>query len=127
MARVRQKGTSAELAVRKIVRDQGHDVRVNSGSLPGSPDLFDPTRKLAIFVHGCFWHRHTGCRACTIPTRNAKFWLEKFEQNRSRDQRVVRQLRRLGYRILTVWECQVKTPAKLARLERRLDRFFERS
>jgi DNA mismatch endonuclease (patch repair protein) len=125
MARVRQKGTAPELVVRDIIARGGYRFRTNGRVLPGSPDIFDPAGKLAVFVHGCFWHRHSRCRACTTPKRNAEFWREKFEQNIARDRRKLDQLRRLGYRVLTVWECQVKSPAKLARLERRLQRFFE--
>ena len=124
MARVRQKGSAPELVVRAILRQQGHRFRTNAKELPGSPDIYAPWAKLAVFVHGCFWHRHRRCRACTTPKEHRGFWVEKFRQNVARDKRKVRQLRRLGYRVLTVWECQVKSLSKLARLERRLDRFF---
>jgi DNA mismatch endonuclease (patch repair protein) len=124
MARVRQKGTAPELIVREILKRQGHEFSINGKALPGSPDVFDPARKLALFVHGCFWHRHARCRACTMPKSNAGYWQEKFEQNLMRDRRKSRQLRYLGYRVITVWECQAGSPAKGARLARRLDRFF---
>jgi DNA mismatch endonuclease, patch repair protein len=124
MARVRQIGTSPELAVRALLRDLGIKTRNNSARLPGSPDLYDPGRRVAIFVHGCFWHRHRGCRACTSPKNNAEYWTEKFKQNVARDRRKSSELRQLGYRVLTVWECQVKSTDKLARLARRLDKFF---
>lgn len=124
MARVRQKGTNPELVVRAIVKTLGHEFGINGKELPGSPDLFDRKRRLAVFVHGCFWHRHARCRACTAPKSNAAFWQQKFDQNVARDQKKARQLRRLGFRVMTVWECQVKSASKLARLERRLERFF---
>jgi DNA mismatch endonuclease (patch repair protein) len=124
MASVRQKGSAPELAVRAILRREGHTFKTNGKGLPGSPDIYAPWAKLAVFIHGCFWHRHRGCRACTTPKDHRDFWLEKFRQNVARDKRKVRQLRRLGYRVLTVWECQVKSLSKLARLKRRLDRFF---
>jgi DNA mismatch endonuclease, patch repair protein len=124
MARVRQRGTAPELAVRSILDRQGHDYETNGSELPGSPDLYDRYTKRALFVHGCYWHRHRGCRATTTPTSNRDFWVQKFEQNVARDRRKVRTLRRMGYRVLTVWECQLKSPKKLARLERRLDAFF---
>src|SRR5258708_29024306 len=108
MARVRQKGTEPELVVRAIVKRLGHQFSINGKGLPGSPDLFDRNRRLAVFVHGCFWHRHSRCRACTAPKSNAAFWQQKFEQNVARDGRKARQLRRLGYRVMTAWECQVK-------------------
>lgn len=124
MARVRQKGTTPELAVREILKRHGHRFSTNARGLPGSPDIVDRNRKLAVFVHGCFWHRHARCAACTTPKRNAAFWQEKFEQNMVRDAKNNRELRRLGFRVLTIWECQLKSATKLARLETRLDRFF---
>jgi DNA mismatch endonuclease (patch repair protein) len=124
MASVRQRGSAPELAVRGILRGQGHRFKTNGKELPGSPDVYAPWAKLAVFIHGCFWHRHRGCGACTTPKDHRDFWLEKFRQNVARDKRKVRQLRHLGYRVLTIWECQVKSPSKLVRLEKRLDRFF---
>ena len=86
--------------------------------------MYDMRRRLAVFVHGCFWHRHRGCRACTTPKENAPFWAQKFADNVARDRRKATELRRLGFRVLTVWECQVKSEAKLVQLERKLGRFF---
>ena len=124
MSKVRQRGTGPELAARAILRDLGHRFRTNGKGLPGSPDIYNISRRRALFVHGCFWHRHPGCRAATTPTRNRGFWTAKFLANVARDDHNARRLRRLGYRVMTVWECQLKSPAKLARLKRRLDRFF---
>lgn len=124
MARVRRTGTAPELTVRRIVRGLGYCFAANGRELPGSPDLYDLQRKRAVFVHGCFWHRHRRCVACTSPKTNGTFWETKFEQNMARDRRNVRRLRRLGFRVLTVWECQMKTPTKLTRLRRRLDAFL---
>jgi DNA mismatch endonuclease (patch repair protein) len=76
--------------------------------LPGSPDLANRTRRWAIFVHGCFWHRHTGCIRTTTPKRNRPFWTAKFEANCARDRRVRAALRRLGFRTLVIWECQAE-------------------
>jgi DNA mismatch endonuclease (patch repair protein) len=124
MSRVRQRGTAPELAVRAILRNLGHRFRTNGEGLPGSPDIYSASGKRALFVHGCFWHRHPGCRATTTPARNRRFWLTKFLANVTRDNRNVRRLRRMGYRVMMVWECQLKSPPKLTRLKRRLDRFF---
>jgi len=124
MAKVRRKGSAPELVVRTILRRQGQKFRSNARKLPGSPDICSPWMEVAVFVHGCFWHRHRGCRACTTPKQNRDFWLDKFSQNVARDKRKIRQLRRLGYRVMVVWECEVKSASKLARLERRLHRFF---
>jgi DNA mismatch endonuclease (patch repair protein) len=124
MSRVRQQGTEPELAVRALLRELGHAFRTNGKGLPGSPDMYSVGGKRAVFVHGCFWHRHPGCRAATTPTQNRSFWLAKFRANVARDERNARRLRRLGYGVMTAWECQVKSPMKLARLKKRLDRFF---
>lgn len=124
MARVRQKGTSPELAMREILSELGIEYSTNVKGLPGSPDMVDTGGKHAIYVHGCFWHRHARCAACTTPKQNATFWNEKFERNVERDARKIRQLRRMGFRVMTVWECQLKRGDKLARLEKRLAKFF---
>ena len=124
MARVRQKGTTPELAVRQILRSRGLRFTSNARKLPGSPDLVDVGSRRAVFVHGCFWHRHARCVACTTPSRNSAFWQKKFADNQTRDARNVRQLRRMGFRVMTIWECQLKSATKLRRLEQRIDRFF---
>jgi DNA mismatch endonuclease (patch repair protein) len=94
-------------------------------SLPGSPDLANKTRRWAIFVNGCFWHNHTGCKLATIPTRNAAFWGQKFAANRKRDAAKIRQLRRAGFKTIVVWQCQTRDrralEARLAALAPSLD------
>ena len=121
MANIRQSGTTPELAVRQIVSSLGHRYRLYNKDLPGSPDLANRSKGWAIFVHGCYWHRHKGCKRTTTPKRNRDFWEAKFARNVARDKRVIRQLRRDGYRVLVVWECQTKTPERVAmRVERLL-------
>jgi DNA mismatch endonuclease (patch repair protein) len=121
MSRVRQRGTEAELAVAAALRRLGISYRLNVMSLPGSPDFANKRMKWAIFVHGCFWHRHTGCKRATVPKTNEDFWRDKFLTNRVRDARAIRQLRRLGFRVSLIWECQTENPAQLvARLSARL-------
>jgi DNA mismatch endonuclease (patch repair protein) len=127
MARVRQRGTLPELVVRKIVKDLGYRLSHNSSGLPGSPDLCDRLRKRAIFVHGCFWHRHPGCAASSTPKTNGRFWRVKFEQNVARDARNERALRRMGYGVMTIWECQVLGGPTRRRLISRIQRFLEGS
>jgi DNA mismatch endonuclease, patch repair protein len=124
MSRIRQRGSAPELAVRAILRREGYNFKTNGALLPGSPDIYVPGMKLAVFVHGCFWHRHSGCKACTTPKRNRAFWLDKFRENVARDQRKIGQLRRLGYRVMIVWECDVKSSSKIAKLVQRLNHFF---
>jgi DNA mismatch endonuclease, patch repair protein len=106
MARIRQKGTIPELVVRKTLRTLGIGYRLNVRSLPGSPDLANKLRKLAVFVQGCYWHHHTQCKRATMPKRNGIFWEQKFIENRHRDARAIRELRRLGYTVVVVWECE---------------------
>lgn len=119
MAEIRQGGTKPELIVRKLVSSLGHRYRISNRDLPGSPDLANRSRGWAIFVHGCYWHRHRGCKLATTPKRNAEFWLAKFERNVERDRRVIRELRRDGFGVLVVWECETRKPARLlARLGR---------
>lgn len=116
MGRVRQKGTSAELAIRAAVSALGHRYRISNRDLPGAPDLANRRHRWAIFVHGCFWHRHPGCRRTTIPKHNAAFWLDKFRANVERDKRVIAQLEADGFRVLVVWECDSESEASRSRL-----------
>jgi DNA mismatch endonuclease, patch repair protein len=125
MRRVRQRGTAPELTVQTLVRRMGYRFKTNGTHLPGSPDLYNTRSRRAVFVHGCFWHRHTGCKAATTPKNNAAFWQAKFESNMERDRMKQRQLRQLGYRVLTIWSCQLEDAAKLARLKRRMERFLQ--
>jgi DNA mismatch endonuclease (patch repair protein) len=119
MARVRQRGTSAELTVAHVLRTLRAGYRMNVRSLAGSPDFANKKRKWAIFVQGCYWHHHTACPRATIPRTNRSFWRDKFSANRRRDARAVRTLRREGFRVVLVWECQV---ADADRLQERLQR-----
>lgn len=105
MRRVRRSGTAPELEIAAILRELGVRTRRNVKGLPGTPDFANKSRKLAIFVHGCFWHGHKNCRFATMPKRNAAFWAEKIEANRTRDRRKAAALRRAGFRVITVWSC----------------------
>lgn len=121
MARVRGKDTGPEIAVRRAAHRLGFRFRLHRSDLPGSPDLVFPRSKKAIFVHGCFWHRHPGCVRTTTPKTRTAYWLEKFRVNVARDERVVRELRASGWKVLVVWECQTFDELKLAK---RLSRFL---
>ena len=115
MADIRQAGTTPELRVRRALSALGVRYCLRNRNLHGSPDIANRTRRWAIFVHGCFWHRHRGCRRTTTPKRNAGFWQAKFEANQMRDQRAISALRRDGYRVLVVWECDTQRDARLRR------------
>jgi DNA mismatch endonuclease (patch repair protein) len=120
LARVRQKGTKPELEVRRVLRQLGHRYRVSNRDLPGSPDLANRSRHWVIFVHGCFWHRHTGCVKSTTPKRNRAFWEAKFAANHARDRRAASMLRRAGYSVVTIWECETGRAGPLGRKLARL-------
>jgi DNA mismatch endonuclease (patch repair protein) len=114
MKRVKQRGTQVESTVGTALRRAGLSYRKNVRSLPGTPDFANRSKGWALFVNGCFWHRHTNCARSKIPTRNRDFWQEKFRANRRRDARKIRELRQLGLRVVVVWECEVRDPAALA-------------
>ncbi|MCJ2044612.1 DNA mismatch endonuclease Vsr [Methylobacterium sp. J-078] len=107
MSRIRGKDTKPEMRVRKLVHALGFRFRLHRRDLPGTPDLTFPGRQAVIFVHGCFWHRHSGCVNCTTPKTRVAFWSEKFAKNVERDRRAVSRLQDLGWRVLTVWECEI--------------------
>jgi|SRR5579872_376441 len=121
MRRVHSKDTQPEVAVRKLLREGRYRYQVHSNGLPGKPDLVFPRRKKVIFIHGCFWHRHA-CPSGTLPKSNRDYWEGKQNRNVARDKRNIRSLRISGWKVLIVWECEVKDEKKL---HRRLERFLE--
>lgn len=117
MAGVRQRSTNIELKVAAVLRELRVHYRKNVKQLPGSPDFANKTRRWAIFVNGCFWHHHTNCRKATVPKSNNEFWKLKFRNNRLRDARAIRSLRRDGYRVILIWECEKeRIPTKLSNI-----------
>jgi DNA mismatch endonuclease, patch repair protein len=109
MGRVRSKDTKPEMLVRSLVHRMGFRYRLHDRNLPGNPDMVFSGRGKIIFVHGCFWHRHgKRCEFTRWPKSKLGFWRPKLEQNHQRDRIVGRELRKLGWRVLTVWECQLK-------------------
>jgi len=108
MRRVRPSNTRPELVVRRVVHSLGFRFRLHDAKLPGRPDLVLSRHNLAIFVHGCFWHRHPRCRKSSSPATNTDFWQSKFRANKRRDRRNVRDLTRRGWHVLIVWECETK-------------------
>jgi DNA mismatch endonuclease (patch repair protein) len=113
MARVRAKDSHAEKRVRSIVHVMGYRFRLHGAKLPGKPDLVFASRQKVIFVHGCFWHRHPdpNCRLARLPKSRQDFWIPKLEGNRERDLRNEAALAALGWRMLTIWECQLRDEA----------------
>lgn len=121
MSLVRAKDTGPEMTVRRLVFSLGGRYRLHAKDLPGHPDLVFRTQRKVIFVHGCFWHRHRSprCPLARLPKSRLDFWLPKLEGNRERDKRNERALRRLGWKVLTVWECQIANAASLTKSIRR--------
>ncbi|TQN55376.1 DNA mismatch endonuclease Vsr [Agrobacterium tumefaciens] len=108
MARIGGKGTKPEMAVRRVAHELGYRFRLHRRDLPGRPDLVFPSRRIALFVHGCFWHRHAGCRLAYNPKSNVEFWQAKFKGNVARDARVLDELEGLGWRVAMIWECETR-------------------
>ena len=106
MSRIRGRNTAPELIVRKLAHSLGYRFRLHLRELPGSPDLVFRSRKKVIFVNGCFWHRHEGCRYAYKPKSNVQSWENKFSSNVERDNRVTSELKNLGWRVLVIWECE---------------------
>ena len=100
----------------------GYRFRLQRRDLPGSPDIVLPRHQTAVFVHGCFWHRHPGCRYTTTPKTRADFWARKFEQNVDRDHRKEQQLREMGWSVVVVWECELRNPSSLTERLARIGR-----
>ena len=109
MSRIRSTDTSIEVAVRKYLFSKGFRYRKNVAALPGKPDIVLPKYKTVIFVHGCFWHRHSGCKYAATPTSNSEYWQQKFKRNIENDNRHIHELSDLGWRVITIWECELKS------------------
>ena len=117
MSRVRGKNTTPEIRVRKAAHALGFRFRLHPSQLPGKPDLVFSIHRFVLFVHGCFWHRHHSCRKASAPSSD--FWRKKFETNVERDTRVTRELKKAGWRVGVIWECQTKDAVKVReRIER---------
>ena len=108
MSRIKGKDTKIEVEVRKYLFSKGYRFRKNDKRYPGKPDIVLPKYHVAIFVHGCFWHRHEGCKDATIPKTRTEFWLEKFDKNVKNDQIKQEKLRALGWKVIVIWECELK-------------------
>lgn len=122
MSRIKSRDTKPERIVRSLLHRMGFRFRLHRKDLPGGPDIVLPRYKTVVFVHGCFWHRHKNCPFAYTPKSRAEFWHQKFSGNVKRDARAARNLRRLGWRVVTVWECQTRLEEKLSN---RLARILE--
>lgn len=108
MQAVKGKNTSPEVLVRQYLHRQGYRFRLHRKDLPGKPDIVLPKYKTVIFINGCFWHRHQGCKQATMPASNIDYWEKKFKRTQERDNSQYRQLEKLGWKVVIVWECEVE-------------------
>ena len=121
MSRIRSVDTMPELLVRELIDRLGIKYRLHCDQLPGKPDIVFLRRRKVVFVHGCFWHHHAGCKRAFIPTTQPEYWIPKLKRNQERDRRSVSALARQGWRVLTIWECELRDRPSVAR---RLARFL---
>ncbi|MBH3432638.1 very short patch repair endonuclease [Pseudomonas citronellolis] len=110
MSGIRGRDTRPEMTVRKFLHARGYRFRLHRKDLPGRPDIVLPRFRTCIFIHGCFWHHHEGCRFAVLPKTRADFWAQKLRGNVERDLRAQEELARTGWRVLIIWECELKTP-----------------
>lgn len=120
MRAIRGNNTCPEVFVRRVLHRQGFRFRLNVKDLPGKPDIVLPKHHAAIFVHGCFWHQHSGCKYAVMPKSNTDFWQKKLESNVARDALNIAKLIALGWKSIVVWECDIKNPEFPNRLSERI-------
>lgn len=121
MSQIKGKNTKPELVVRSLLHRLGYRFRLHRKDLPGKPDIILPKYKVALFIHGCFWHRHENCKFCYIPKSNLDFWSKKFQETVVRDNKKKKQLEKSGWRVEVVWECEI---SDLKALSKKLNGFF---
>lgn len=120
MASVKSSDTKPEILIRKFLFSSGLRYRINVKTLPGKPDIVLPKYKIVIFIHGCFWHGHKSCKASTLPKSNKNYWTTKIGGNIKRDVTRKRQLKQLGWKVITIWECSLKNRTSTAKAKKKL-------
>lgn len=115
MSRIRGKDTRPEKQVRSMLHGLGYRFRIHRRDLPGNPDIVLPKYRTVVFVHGCFWHQHRGCKYAYKPKSRVEFWQKKFRENVERDKLKTKTLKKLGWRVVVVWECELQSREKLAK------------
>lgn len=113
MRAVKGKNTLPELQVRRLLHSMGFRFRLHRRDMPGCPDIVLPKHKICLFVHGCFWHQHPGCKRAALPSSNFDFWSSKFKKNVIRDKENIKKLNDLGWKVVIIWECETKNPQEL--------------
>lgn len=125
MSGIKGKNSQPEMLVRKVLFAMGYRFRLHRRDLPGTPDIAMPGRKIAIFVHGCFWHSHQGCKYAKTPSTRTEFWATKLQGNVERDRRAANRLAEMGWRVLNVWECSMRDPGAAASLSEALGQWID--
>ena len=125
MSGIKGKNSLPEMLVRKALFAMGYRFRLHRRDLPGTPDIAMPGRRIAIFVHGCFWHAHQGCKYAKTPSTRTEFWTAKLQGNIERDRRATDKLAEMGWRVLNVWECSTRNPEAVAGLSEALQRWID--
>ena len=113
MSRIKSSNTKPEIIVRSLLHNMGYRFRIHRKDLPGKPDIVLPRYKSVIFVHGCFWHRHKGCKNAASPKTKKTFWREKFRANVERDRKVQKEMKSMGWKIQIIWECELSDPEEV--------------
>lgn len=127
MTQIRSKDTKIEIVVRKYLFSRGLRYRVNDKRYPGKPDIVLPKYKTIVFIHGCFWHKHDGCDSFKMPVTNRDYWLPKLTKNQKRDEEHIAALRSAGWKVIVVWECELKKQNRQNRLGRLFNEIVEKS
>jgi DNA mismatch endonuclease (patch repair protein) len=125
MSRIRSKDTKPEIRLRSSLHRIGFRFRKNDKKLPGKPDIVLPKYRTIILVHGCYWHRHEGCKRATTPKSNTEFWIKKFKRNIARDEEVKSELESMGWHVIIVWECEISSQVKLKAMGNELARLLK--
>ena len=115
MSTIRSRNTRPEIIVRRCLYAKGLRYRLHKSDLPGTPDIVFARKRVVVFIHGCFWHRHAGCKHLKTPRVHASYWTAKFARNQDRDRKVLRLLKHLGWKSVVVWECETEKPQALER------------
>ncbi len=113
MSRIKNRDTKPEIRVRSFLHSAGFRFRLHRKDLPGKPDIVLPKYKTVIFIHGCYWHRHPGCKNATTPKTRTDFWEDKFRDNVARDKRNIKDLKDLGWKVIVIWECETESYEKM--------------
>ncbi|RPI18644.1 MAG: DNA mismatch endonuclease Vsr [Ignavibacteriae bacterium] len=125
MSMIRSKNTKPEMLIRSYLHRQGYRFRLHDKKLPGKPDIVLPKYKTVIFVHGCFWHGHKGCKYFVVPKTRTKWWLEKINGNIARDRKVTNDLRKMGWRVISYWECSINKMKNKLILMKRIHKYLQ--